>query len=191
MSCYENMTVNFKAEKPFREWANWSHSWEGTKHYGFTGGKYKDGLYKGLTQAQAEKMAYEQFWQRHNLDGIKDGNIAICCMWCVFWTGNAHLIYQAVENPKVSGGRPKPIPKGHAVLDKKIIDKINTINPKKLFNDIKRQLGWFTVNNMQEKYHNGLMKRWFSVNYGPRMLKNGQSNKTMSKTDFLAMLDKL
>lgn len=182
---------NYITNKPFNEWAKWSHSWEGTKTYGFTGGYNKNGLYPGQTEAQAENRAYNGFWKPQGLDKIKDPSVAICCMWCVFWTGNMHLIYQAVEQPNIPGGRPKPVPKKHAKLNQNIIDRINQTDSKTLFTNIKKQLGWFTIDNMSSEYHSGLIRRWFSVNYHENLLKNNQCSKTMSSSNFRQYLSKL
>ncbi len=191
-SVSENLTEgDYISNKPFNDWAKWSHSWEGTKTYGFTGGYNKNGLYPGQTEAEAENRAYNGFWKPQNLDKIKDSSVAICCMWCAFWTGNVHLIYQAVEQPNIPGGRPVPVPRNHAKLNENIINRINQTNPKTLFTNIKKQLGWFTIDNMQSKYHKGLIRRWFSVNYHQELLKSDQCSKTMSASEFRQHLSKL
>ena len=101
-----------------------------------------------------------------------------------------HLIYQAVEQPNIPGGRPKPVPKNHANLNQNIIDRINQTDSKTLFTNIKKQLGWFTIDNMSSQFHSGLIRRWFSVNYHTELLKNDQCSKTMS-SDFRQYLSKL
>lgn len=201
INCYDNQQANgttkdsassvslssgsYVSNKPFMEWAKWSHTWEGTGTYGFTAGKYKEGLYPGLTEEGAEEKAMNMFWKPNNIDLIKDPSVAIACMWCVFWTGNAHLLYQAIENPDVYGGRPKPLPKGHYRMSKELIDKINQQDPHRIFQKIKKQLGWFG-------WLSGHRNRWFTVNFHEKLIHNdGTKFKVLPQEEFLKMLEKL
>ena len=212
MDCYGNVSANtgtnegnennsnsttlssgtYIASKPFNEWAKWSHSWEGTKTYGITGGKYKEGLYPGITETEADEYAMKNFWKPNNIDSIKDSSVAISCMFCVYWTGNMHLVYQAVENPNVYGGRPNPLPRNHARLDNDIINKINQIEPLKIFTNIKKQLGWFGQKNQPQVYRKGHRRRWYSINFHEQLILNQNFNKTIpGETEFLEMIEKL
>lgn len=183
---------SYVASKPFMDWAKWSHTWEG-KSFGITLGKYKEGILgNGSTEQDAEKWAMENVWAPNNLDLIKDPSVAIACMWCCFWTGNAHLIYQAVENPDVYGGRPKPVPKGHFRISKELVNKINQQDPHRIFQKIKKQLGWFGQLSQSSVYHNGHRRRWYSVNFHEKLIHNdGTKYKVLPETEFLQMIEKL
>lgn len=184
---------SYITNKPFMEWAKWSHSWEGTGTYGFTAGKYKEGLYKDLTEQGAEEKAMSMFWKPNNIDLIKDPSVAIACMWCVFWTGNAHLLYQVAENPDVYGGRPKPLPKGHYRMSKELVDKLNQLDPYRAFTKIKKQLGWFGQLSQSSKNHYGHRNRWCTVNFHQELIKNNSGKKwyVPNQEEFLNMIEKL
>jgi len=182
---------NYVASKPFNDWAEWSHSWEGF-HYGFTGGKNANGIYKDLTNEKAKEIAMRDYWKPNNIDLIKDSSVAIACMWCVFWTGNAHLLYQAIENPNEYGGRPNPLPKGHYRMSEELVNKINQQQPSTMFTKIKKQLGWFGQLSQPQRFHYGHRKRWYTVNFHNQLILNDGTNfKVLEQPEFLQMLEKL
>jgi len=185
---------NYITNKPFTDWATWSHSWEGPETFGHTAGKYKEGVIKDVTPEKADKRSMDEFWKPNNISLINDPSVAIVCMHCVFWTGNAHLLYQVKDNPDVYGGRPmgKNLPRGHYRMSQALIDYFNRSDALYIFTKIQKQLGWYGQISMGPKWHFGHRRRWYSIKFHQRLLLNGEVGRNiLNREAFLKMIETL
>ena len=168
----------------FDRWWTWSKSWEGKKAdeseiYGWT--RTAENAYitsGGKSTDSVNTKAYNFFWKRNKCDQITDGNVAIMCMYTLYWTGNSSCIHFALDGKKnvnsatyshcigVGGSAP------HGVLDANTIKRINEYpNQKELANRIKYHAGKLittattkdgTIYGVKYKGH---LRRWTSINY--------------------------
>lgn len=171
----------------FDRWWSWSKSWEGKKAdlseiYGWT--KDAETAYVadgGNINDSVNLKAYNYFWKRNKLDQVRDGNVAILCMYILYWNGNSSCIHFALDEKRfssdeevnmysrcigVGGNAP------YGKLDNETIRRINEHpNPKQLANRIKYHAGMLIVRaktKSGEDYcvkYKGHLRRWNSIGY--------------------------
>lgn len=190
---------NTSGSAAYDRWFNWSCSWEGKKsdgseEFGWTQTAQKSYINKFGEEA-AKASVYEKarklFWETKGADKITDDNIAVICMWVMYWTGNTATIMWALDGIKdVSADKySKCIGVGNASIPGKgqlssdDINRINSFSNKiVLANRIKYHAG-----NIIEKAklsdetiygdkYPGHRRRWRSISYNMLKMNNEVSD---------------
>lgn len=176
-----------KGGEGFDRWWAWSCSWEGKKEgeeWGYT--QTARDAYKGNPNDDVRTRAYNQFWCANKCDKINDSNLAVICMWVLYWTGNATTIHWALRGEhnatdaqysRCVGIGTADVPGGPLTNDD--VNKINSFGDTiKLASRIRYHAGMIiekaklSDGTIYGNKYPGHRRRWRSITYNSAKMNN-------------------